>query len=145
MDIQAQYPQIPQDLREKVRKMLSESATINVASISEDGFPRPCVVSRLGIADLNSIYFSTNPESNKARHFRANTKAGVCIKVEYDSVTFLGTMAVIEDLDLKERLWEDWMIRHFLLGPKDPDYCLFAFRPHTATIWIDKQAGIYSL
>jgi len=145
MDIPSQHPRIPQELRERVRKMLAESATINIASISEDGFPRPCVVSRLGIADLNSIYFSTFPESNKARHFRANTKAGVCIKVEYDSVTFLGTMAVIEDQDLKERLWEDWMIRHFLLGPKDPDYCLFAFRPHTATTWIDKQAGTYSL
>ena len=48
-------------------------------------------------------------------------------------------MEIVTDDGLREEMWKDWMIHHFLGGPTDPNYVLLRFVGIDATLWIDDE------
>ena len=124
-------------LEQKAVTLLESCGDIIVTSINEAGYPRPCVLSKLGAQELKAIYFSTGSDSKKTAHFKKNPKAGLCFYREHDSVTMVGEIEIVTDPEMKSSLWQDWMIEHFTGGPQDENYCVLCFRPREATIWIE--------
>lgn len=82
-----------------------------------------------------TIYFSTGTSSEKIKHYRKNSKAGVTYFYGNDSVTLLGKTTIVEDKKLKNDLWQDWLINHFPQGKDDPEYAIIRFDAEEATIW----------
>lgn len=123
---------------EKAAQMVSEAQVITVASIDENGYPRP--VAMVKIKDENgAIYVSTGASSAKTAHFKANPKAGVSIVRGGDNIIYTGEMEIVTDEDLKRSLWGEWMLPHFPGGADDAEYCVLRFTPQSATYYIDGE------
>ncbi len=124
------------NIEEKVAQMVATAQVITVASIDENGYPRPVAMVKLKNEE-GAIYVSTGTSSAKTSHFKANPKAGVSIVKGGDSIVYTGEMELVADETVKRALWSDWMLEHFPGGVEDPEYCVLKFTPKSATYWID--------
>lgn len=125
-------------IEEKAAQMVASAQVITVASIDENGYPRP--VAMVKIKDENgAIYVSTGTNSAKTGHFKANPKAGISIVRGGDSIIYTGRMEIVTDETVKRSLWGDWMLDHFPGGVEDPEYCVLKFTPQSATYYIDNE------
>lgn len=127
------------NLEIKASNLLNECPNISLASINEKGYPRVCVVSQLGNEGHTVIYLSTGTDSRKVEDFKSNPKASISYHNGGDSVSLTGNISIVEDMDKKQELWQDWLINHFPEGVSDPNYCLLKFSTVEATIWIDQE------
>lgn len=126
------------NIEEKAAQMVATVQVITVASIDENGYPRPVPMVKIKDED-GAIYVSTGTSSAKTAHFKANPKAGVSIMKGDSSIVYTGEMEVVTDSSVKRSLWGDWMLPHFPGGVEDPEYCVLKFTPKSATYWIDNQ------
>lgn len=118
--------------------MVATAQIITVASIDENGYPRPVAMVKVKDED-GAIYVATGTSSAKTAHFKANPKAGISIVRGGDSIVYTGEMEIVEDEIIKRSLWGDWMLEHFPGGMEDPEYCVLKFTPKSATYWIDNS------
>lgn len=127
-----------ENLKEKAARIVAAAQVVTVASIDENGYPRP--VPMIKIKDENgTVYVSTGTSSAKTAHFKANPKAGASIVEGYNSIVYTGYMEIVTDPAVKCSLWGDWMLPHFPGGADDPEYCVLKFTPKSATYWIDGE------
>lgn len=124
------------NIKEKAAQIVATAQIITVASINENGYPRPVAMVKLKEED-GAIYVSTGTSSAKTAHFKTNPKAGVSIVKGNDSVVYTGVIEIVTDETIKRSLWGDWMLPHFPGGVDDPEYCVLKFTPESATYWID--------
>ena len=124
-------------IEEKAAQIVARAQIITVASVDENGYPRPVPIVKLKAEEGGAIYFSTGTSSAKTAHFRANPKAGISIVEEGNSVVYTGEIEIVADEAVKRALWGDWMKEHFPLGVDDPEYCVLKFTPRSSTFWID--------
>ena len=123
----------------KAADMLEKCTEINLASISENGYPRICIVSKIKSDGIKKLWVATGLNSVKVRHFQQNNKASVCFHSNGNSVTLVGKIEVIQDLAVKAEMWLEWFINHFAGGAEDPNYCILQFEAEEATLWIDNE------
>lgn len=124
------------NIQEKAAAIVANAQVITLASIDENGYPRPVAMVKLKVEN-GVIYVSTGASSAKTAHFRNNPKAGVSIVKGGDSVVYTGEVEIVEDEIVKRSLWGDWMLNHFPKGVEDPEYCILKFTPQSHTYWID--------
>lgn len=123
-------------IEEKAAQMIAAAQVITVASIDENGYPRPVAMVQIK-NEQGAIYVSTGTSSAKTAHFKASSKAGVSIVEGANSIVYTGEMEIVTDETVKQSLWGDWMLNHFPGGVEDPEYCVLKFTPKSATYWID--------
>ncbi len=124
------------NIQEKAAKIVAQANVVTLASIDENGYPRPVALVKLKDEDV-AIYVSTGTSSAKTAHFRANPKAGLSIVSGEDSVVYTGEIEIVTDPAIKRALWADWMRPHFPGGVEDPEYCVLKFIPKAHIYWID--------
>lgn len=84
------------NIEEKAAQIVVAAEVITVASIDENGYPRP--VAMVKLKDENgAIYVSTGTSSAKTAHFKANPKAGVSIVKGNASVVYTGMIEIITE------------------------------------------------
>ena len=125
----------------KAEELLSKCSVCSVASVSENGYPRICILMPLNNVGIKEFWFSTGASGTKVRHFKSNKRAGVTFYQGGDSVTIIGDMDIVENKNVKDSMYDRWsnfLDRHFMNGGKnDPNYCLIHFVAQEATIYID--------
>lgn len=126
-------------IQEKAAHLVDRAQVITLASIDEQGFPRPVPLVKLKADPQGVIYVSTATSSAKTAHFRANPKAGISIVEQGNSVVYTGMVQIVSDPEVKRSLWGEWMREHFSGGVDDPEYGVLQFTPATATYWIDNE------
>ncbi|MCL2675756.1 MAG: pyridoxamine 5'-phosphate oxidase family protein [Firmicutes bacterium] len=125
------------DLIKEAEELLGKCMELAVSSITEDGYPRICVLVKVRAEGCKTIYFATGTSSKKVAHYKANPKAGVTFYNQFDSVAMLGKMSVLTDKAEKDSFWQDWMAPHFPDGGKDdPEFAVICFNAEEATIYI---------
>lgn len=124
-------------LKEKAAEILQRCEVVTLASVNEDGFPRPIPISKIKTESISTIWMATGTNSVKTKNFQSNPKAGLCFQENGNSVALTGEVEVVTDEKLKLELWQDWFIAHFPGGPTDPGYVLLKFNAHQATYFID--------
>lgn len=133
-------------LIEKAERLLCQCDVCTAASVTENGYPRICVLKHIKTSGIKEFWFSTSASSNKVRHFSKNDKAGVTFYNGGDSVTLIGEMEVIADKAVMDALWQTWMENHFANGGKDdPEYCVIHFTAKEAAVYIDGEYEILSI
>lgn len=137
-------PTLPAELRGKANLILEKQGVVTLASVDPEGYPRICVLSVLGEKEIGNIIVSTGEKGTKVAHFRKNPKASACVFDDRDSVTLIGEVEFVTDMKVKKDIFLDWMYDHFT-GVDDPNYCVIAFRPTVATVWIEGHFGTYRL
>ncbi|QVK19391.1 pyridoxamine 5'-phosphate oxidase family protein [Mycoplasmatota bacterium] len=127
-------------LEEKARILLDKCNILTLASVNENGYPRICTISKIRSNGFSEIYFMTSKRSHlhgKATHFENNSKASVCYHLGGDSVTLIGNVEIIEDMDEKSQFESDCDKRFFKKGIQDPKCYVLRFRTNEATFWIE--------
>jgi len=83
------------------------------------------------------IYISTNTSSSKIDQIAKNAKIAVyyCDPEEFKGVMFGGEAEIIDDIEIKRKIWLDWWTRYYSEGLKDPDYTLFRLKPKNARFY----------
>lgn len=76
------------------------------------GISPSCAMSKIATDGISTIWMSTGADSLKTIDFLANPKAGLCFQDKGDSVALTGTVVVTDEM--KQELWQDWFIEHFL-------------------------------
>ena len=128
------------EIEEKAAQLLEKCDTVTLASINEKGYPRICTVTRLKANGFTEIYFQTSKRSEyhgKATHFQNNPKASVCYSLGGDSVTLIGDVEIVQDMEVKKEFEQQCDTKFFKQGVADPRYVLLRFRVNEATFWIE--------
>lgn len=142
-------PKMPTTLIKKAENLLSLCDVCQVASVSEDGFPRICILKPLKNLGIREFWFSTGSSGTKVRHFKKNDKAGVTYYHGGDSITLTGHVEIVSDSTVKNALWKTWshfLAKHFPNGGKDdPEFCILHFTAQEATIYVDGEFKTFAL
>lgn len=126
----------------KATELLQKCSTITLTSINEEGYPRTCIVSKLGSKSFSNIYIETSKRSDKngkVSHFENNPKASICYSLDGDSVTLIGNIEIVTDIEEKKEFEEFCDKRFFKKGIYDPKHRLLKFQASEATFWIEKK------
>lgn len=127
------------NIRQKAEALLDACELVTLASVSEQGYPRPCVLSKIKNEGIRKFWVATGANGVKTRHFQANPKAGACFLRDGDGMTLMGEVRIVDDPELKKAMWLPWFIEHFPGGMEDPNYCVLQFETNEATIWIEGE------
>ena len=128
-----------EELKRKAELLLEQCESVILASVDENGFPRPVPMSKVKADGISTIWFATGTYSDKTKHFLENPKAGVCFQKEINSVVLTGDIEIVTDEAEKKALLQDWFIQHFPGGVDDPTYCVLKFTSKRVTYWLDFQ------
>jgi general stress protein 26 len=130
------------EIEDKAERLLEKCGAVTLASVNENGYPRICTVTKLKANGFTEIYFQTSKRSEyhgKATHFQNNPKASVCYSLGGDSVTLVGDIEIISDLEIKKEFEQYCDRRFFKKGIADPRHILLRFRANEATFWIEQK------
>lgn len=135
------------ELIKQAEELLSKCYVCSVASVSEEGYPRICILATLKSEGIKELWFSTGANGTKVRHFKSNDKAGVTFYDGGDSVTLTGIMEIIEDTSIKQDLWKQWadFLKNHFSGADDPDYAVIKFKAKEATIFVGGEFATVQL
>ncbi len=94
-----------------------------------------------GLGNKFEIYISTNTSSSKTDHIKKNPKISVyyCDPEDFKGVMFGGEVEVINDMNIKKKIWLDWWTKYYLKGLEDPDYTLLRLKPKMAQFYYRLQ------
>lgn len=126
-------------LEQRAEEMLGRVETVVLASVTDEGFPRPVPMSRIASDGFATVWTATGADSEKTAHFRRNPQAGLCFSENGNSVVLTGRVEVVNDPAAKAAYWQEWFIEHFDRGPADPNYVLLKFNGESVTFWIDGE------
>ena len=134
-----------QESKQTILKLMVESRAAYLTTIDEKGFPITRAMFNLRnneqfpellefFQNQNNdfvIYISTNTASSKVTHIRNNPKISVyfCDPDDFKGVMFGGVAEIVEDRDVKRKIWLDWWTKYYLEGVDDPDYTLLCLNP----------------
>ena len=94
-----------------------------------------------GLGNKFEIYISTNTSSSKTDNIKKNHKISVyyCDPEDFKGVMFGGEVEVINDMNIKKKIWLDWWTKYYLKGLEDPDYTLLRLKPKMAQFYYRLQ------
>jgi general stress protein 26 len=127
------------ELLKKAENLTAKAEVAAVTSIDGDGYPRTAVLSNLKPEGIKTLWFSTGTISHKTENYKRDPKASICFSTDADNVTLIGNMVVVDDMNVKKELWQDWFIKHFPLGVDDPNYCILKFETKYIQAYIDDE------
>ena len=114
---------------------LIEKQTVSfISSVDENGYPNTKAmlppVQRDGI---KTFYWHTNSPSMKVEQYRNNPKACIyfCDKRFFRGVMLKGTMEVVEDNDIKKKIWKDDFSMYYKDGMDGGDFIILKFTAET--------------
>ena len=84
-----------------------------------------------------TIYISTNTSSSKVAHLNQNPR--MCVYFvdaeDFKGLMLGGSAEIINDMEIKGKIWLDWWTRYYPKGLEDPDYTLLRMVPTNARFY----------
>lgn len=92
------------------------------------------------------ILLTTNTSSEKVAHVKENSAACLyyCKPDEFHGLMLCGTLEIVDDHRIRERLWHEGWERYYATGPNDPDHTVLRFLPTKAKGWYKGRAFSFS-
>ena len=83
------------------------------------------------------ILFTTNTSSTKISDVRVRPAVSVyyCNPDDWKGVMFGGKIEIVEDSELKKKIWHDGWEKYYLKGYDDPDHTVLKLIPNVAKGW----------
>ena len=129
----------------RAKKILSEREFVSLACVNREGYPRVCEMEVVKAVGLSEIYFTTVKKSEKVIHFRANDKAGVSFSGDADSVSLIGHVEIVEDMETKKAIWQGGHTKRFVEENGEPKYCILKFKTAEGRFLVDGEKRTFSI
>lgn len=114
----------------EIIEFIKRQRTSIITSVDENGYPWTRALIQPRHIENNILYFATYSSSNKVRHYQHNNKASIYFFEKgknFQGVMITGTMEVISDYKIKEKLWLPFYYKFYKKGMSDPEYCILKF------------------
>jgi general stress protein 26 len=97
--------------------------------------------------DSITPYINTNTSSNKVKHIMENNSAAIyyCSPDEYKGIMIRGIVEIVNDPELKKRIWLDSYLQFYPKGYTDPDFTLLRLRPKFLKSWYESKHLVLEL
>ncbi len=141
-------------IKEVSRQLIESAEAAYLTTIGSDGFPDTRAMLNLrnttqypGLAHFFSsldpfqLYFSTNTSSSKVRQMQENPNVSVyyCQPKSFHGVMFGGKIEIIEDVSIKQALWQPGWEIYYPKGFDDPDHTVLRLSPLFLRGWYQLQ------
>ena len=117
--------------REHLFDFIQKQKTAFIASVDEDGFPNIKAMFTPRKIEGNCFYFTTNTSYMRTGQYIDNTKASIYFyhrgRFRYEGIMLVGTMEVLQDPEIKKKIWQTGDTIYYPGGVTDPDYCVLKF------------------
>ncbi|MDE6973026.1 MAG: pyridoxamine 5'-phosphate oxidase family protein [Lachnospiraceae bacterium] len=117
--------------RKHLIEFIRKQKTAFVSSVDGEGFPNIKAMFTPRKIDGNCFYLSTNTSSMRTQQYLKNSKASLYFYQRgpfcYEGIMLIGMMEVLQDLDIKQELWQNGDTMYYPGGVTDPDYCVLKF------------------
>ena len=129
------------DSRKHLRDIVSgfDTAMFVTYSGREALWSRPMSIAEVDADDV--LYFATDVASAKVNQVKANPKAYVLLQNHKRWASLRGSVRVLKDRQMIERLWSDAWKVWFPKGKDDPSLCLLAFDAEEGEYWDNSGAN----
>lgn len=118
------------DAVKTIGNLIDKQSIGYISSIDEDGFPATKAMFAPRIREgIKVFYFTSNTSSLRVSHYQENPKGCIyfCDRRFYRGVMFQGEFEILEEHDIKEKMWREGDTLYYPLGIDDPDYCVLKF------------------
>ena len=149
-----------EDAKKISLELMESSKAIYLTTIDSEGYPITRAMFNLRnseqfpefskffneLTNPFEIYISTNTSSSKTSHIKNNPKASVyfCEPEDFKGVMFGGDVEVINDMEVKRKIWLDWWTKYYREGLEDSDYTLLKLKPKVAHVYYKLQKVVFN-
>lgn len=107
---------------------LNQHRILHLATVGKDGgaSTRAMFVAQID-PDL-TLWFGTGADSNKIAEISVNPAVAVSSFEQGKNFRAFGIARVVNDADVKAKIWEDQWLSYFPKGPTDPNFALVQVR-----------------
>ncbi|HEY0088169.1 MAG TPA: pyridoxamine 5'-phosphate oxidase family protein [Candidatus Lokiarchaeia archaeon] len=139
--------------------LMQESETAILTTIDENGYPQTRAMLNLRnkkqypsleklFEENNSsilICFTTNTSSNKMKQITNNSKVSVyyCKPNEWRGLMAGGIIEIVNENEIKKKIWQDNWTMYYSKGYNDPDYTILKLKPKTLKLY--NQLKVYDI
>jgi general stress protein 26 len=115
---------------ETIGNLIDKQSVSFISSVDENGYPNTKAmfppVKREGI---RTFYWHTNSPSMRIKQYRNNPKACIYFydKRFFRGVMLKGTMEIVEDTEIKQKLWKDEYSIYYQGGMDGGDFIIIKF------------------
>lgn len=116
--------------QQTIGNLIEKASLTQICYMDEEGFPiTKAMLKPREREGIKEFWFSTNTSSNKVKCFKNNPKASIYFvdKRFFRGVSLVGNIEVLENQEVKERIWKEGNDMYYPLGITDPDYCVLKF------------------
>ena len=133
------------EIKDACMNLIETANAIYLSTNGDDGYPYTRMMSNLRNKEENPacakllesdkknflVYFATGTSSVKMQHIRVNPKisAYLCNPQELQTLMLAGEVEVVEDLEFKQKLWQDSWEIHWPGGADDPEFTVLRLSP----------------
>jgi general stress protein 26 len=139
------------EIKEFARELFLKAQPAYFATIDENGLPQIRAVENLRnpekfpheaktLAEYDDgivPYISTNTSSKKVDQILKNNSVAMyfCSPDEYKGIMLQGIVEIVNDPDLKKRIWHDGLLMYYPKGHTDPDFTLLRVKSKLMKTW----------
>ncbi|MEN6577412.1 MAG: pyridoxamine 5'-phosphate oxidase family protein [Phycisphaerales bacterium] len=151
----------PTDVRQTCLDLIAATSVCYLATLDADGFPHTTALGNLRCAkefpslvefqaeydNDFTLFMSTDMHSEKVARIRTNPKAAAYLCDPDQVVGFMigGNVEIVEDRQLKNRLWQKEWVKFFPSGPQGPEYGIIKLVPRIAKGWCRTESFVLTL
>ena len=135
--------------QKEIFDFIDAQKTAFIGSVDEDGFPNIKAMLAPRERDGVTLYFTTNTSSMRVQQYLNDPKASVYFfrrgRFRYTGVMLKGTMQVLTDQAIKDRIWRTGDTMFYKKGVTDPDYCVLGFTAESGRYYQDLKTESFTL
>ena len=129
----------------KANQIIKNCDAAYLGVLEENGGPHVSAVSNINPEGIFGAYFAIGANGNKYRRLKKDNRASVCYRAPATNITLDGTIEIITDQEIKNRLWQGGFINHFPGGETDPNYCIIKFTTKRVSLWVDNESAEFAI
>ncbi|MDR2585658.1 MAG: pyridoxamine 5'-phosphate oxidase family protein [Prevotellaceae bacterium] len=115
---------------ETIGNLIDKQSICFISSVDENGYPNTkAMLAPVKREGIKTIYWHTNSPSMRIKQYINNPKACIyfCDKRFFRGVMLIGTMEVVDDLDVKKEIWKDDFSMYYQGGMDGGDFIILKF------------------
>ena len=148
------------DPQQLSRELMDTAEVAMLTTIGAEGFPETRAMFNLrrrtqfpGLVHFFAqhqadflVYFTTNTSSRKLTQLARNPRASVYYSrpADWRGLNLVGSLEVVSDPGLKERLWQEGWELYYPAGPQDPDYTVLRLKPQFGRYYHQLQVSTWT-
>ena len=108
---------------------------ISHLATAANNVPTVRVMSAARVEDDGTIWYASFRSSEKVEQIREQPRVAISAYEDNTTVEINGTAEIVDDPDLKRRLWHESWQPYFENGHDDPDYVLIKITPDSVEVY----------